>query len=83
MVGFFQSYTVTLYGTHHLVDSLILSNDLLFQFLSHTFQADTFFLSHALNRYPRHHRNHFSHLFGSHFLTHVNFAIQPFAIHFL
>ena len=55
MVGVFQSYAVALDGLDHLVDSFLLGDDVLFQFLCHTLQTDTFFLRHALYGDTSHH----------------------------
>ena len=77
MVGLFQSYAIALDSLYHLVDGSILSNDSSFQFLSHTFQSDTFFLSHTLGRHARHHRYYFGHLLSSYCLWLFIFAFCP------
>ena len=77
MVGILQSYTVALDGLHHLLDSCILTDNRVLQFLSHTLQTDTFLLSHPLGWYTCHHRDDLSHLFGIDHLTLLTFALRP------
>ena len=83
MIRLFQSYTVALDGVYHLVDSLILCDDVRLQLLSHTLQANTFLLSHTLYGYSGHHAYYLSHLFIGDGLTHIYLAFLPFAIQLL
>ena len=82
MVGVFQSHTVALDGTHHLLNRFVLSNDVLFQFLRHTFQSDAFLLCHTLHGNTRHHRHHILYLLFRHRLAVVDISFLPFAVHF-
>ena len=77
MVWVFQTYTVTLYGLYHLVDSCILSNHGSFQRLCHTFQTDSFFFSHPLSWHTCHHRYDLCHLFCINHLTLFTFTLAP------
>ena len=77
VVGILQSYTVALDGLHHLLDSCILTDNSVLQFLGHTLQTDTFLLSHPLGRYTCHHRDNLSHLFGIDHLALLAFALRP------
>ena len=81
MVRIFQSHPVTLDGTYHLLDSLILCDDMRLEVLRHAFQSDTLLLCHALYGDPRHHRHHVLHLFLRDRLFVVDIPLLPFAVH--
>ncbi len=83
MVRLFQSHAVALDGAYHFLDSLVLGNDVRFEFLCHTFQSDAFLLGYALNGNTSHHRDDISHLIGSDGLTYVYLTAQPLLIQFL
>lgn len=58
LVGVFQSHPVALYGLHHFVYSLILTDDFALQFSSHGQQFVAFGLSNTLHGHAGHHGYH-------------------------
>ena len=80
MIRLLQAYTVSLDGTYHLVDSLVLTYHRTLQLLRHTLQTDSLLFSHTLHRYSRHHRYHISHLLSINHLTLLAFAVLPLLI---
>ena len=77
MVGLLQSYTVSLDGLYHLVDSGILGYHGVLQLYSHTLQAYTLLFGHALYGHTRHHRNHLGHLVGIYYQSLFALAVAP------
>ena len=80
MIRLLQTYTVSLYGTYHLVDGLVLTYHRALQLLRHTLQTDSLLLSHTLHGYSRHHRYHIGHLLCIYHLTLLAFAVLPLLI---
>jgi len=64
------------------VDSCILSYDIAFQFLCHSFKAYAFGLGHALNRHTGHHADNVGHVFFRYCLVVVVFPLLPFLVQF-
>ena len=77
MVGLFKSHAVALNGLYHLVDSGILSNNVVLKFYGHTLQADTLLLGHTLSWHTSHHRYNLCHLVGINHLSLFAFALCP------
>ena len=80
MIRLLQAYTVSLDGTYHLVDSLVLTYHRALQLLRHTLQTDSLLFSHSLYGHSRHHRYHISHLLCIYHLTFLAFAVLPLLI---